>query len=160
MAPPGETLGVEPRAASQIENAPGSAAEYGVVNPCDLLIDDLETTAGSIVVLGEMLLQHSPAEVGIVPWKPTPRGERDHGRTMHERSDVHESKATGFLTRRPREGGMEKPRHAGLDVDTEGLRDLRAGEGSHREAHGPSMRPAPIEAGPLECPLGTRAFRL
>ena len=38
-----------------------------LMNPLDLPINNLEASAGSIVLLREMLLEHSLAEAGIVP---------------------------------------------------------------------------------------------
>jgi hypothetical protein len=40
--------------------------------PFNMLIDDLETAAGGIVRLRQMLLKHSSAEIRVIPRNPQP----------------------------------------------------------------------------------------
>ncbi len=67
MSEPGEAARIQPRAAAQVEDLRGATRQNLAVDPFDLPVDDLAAAAGRIVILRQVLLEHPPAEVGIVP---------------------------------------------------------------------------------------------
>jgi hypothetical protein len=58
---------VQSRATAKVKNPRGIPLQNLIVDPTDVAVDDLETATGSIVPLGQMLVEHSSAEVWIIP---------------------------------------------------------------------------------------------
>jgi hypothetical protein len=60
-------VGVKSRPAAKIEYSTRLVAKQGVMNPGHVCLDSLGTSACGVVILGQMLLQHTMAEIRVVP---------------------------------------------------------------------------------------------
>jgi hypothetical protein len=62
-----QAAGVQSRPAAQVEDSGWIAGQNLLVDPGHLPVDDLETPAGGIMFLREMLTQHPLAESRLIP---------------------------------------------------------------------------------------------
>ena len=60
-------VGVKSRPAAKIEYSTRLVAKQGVMNPGHVCLDSLGASACGVVILGEMLLEHTMAEIRVVP---------------------------------------------------------------------------------------------
>ena len=67
MSERGKTRRVQARATSQVEDTGGLPIQDKAMDPIYMFLDDGRATAGGIMLLGKVLFEHAPAEVGVVP---------------------------------------------------------------------------------------------
>lgn len=89
MASLGQTLCVKTWTASEIEDFARSSVEQRLMKPGHLSINDVGTTAGTIMILGKVDIEHAAAECRVVPGESSARCEWNHGWTVDERLNFH-----------------------------------------------------------------------
>jgi len=58
---------VQPRATAKVKNPRRIPLQNMTVNPPAVAINDLETATGGVVLLGQMLVEHSSTEARFIP---------------------------------------------------------------------------------------------
>jgi hypothetical protein len=85
-----QALRVKAGSTAKIEEGGWLAGEQIGVNPIHVLADDSDAAGGSIMCLGEMLVQHASGEPRLVPGDVVPfRPGKRWGGSIYQVSELH-----------------------------------------------------------------------